>query len=254
MVMLPEPTVIETERVILIEELTGVDCPNCPSGAAKLAGLIEQFEGNVIGVSIHGAFLASPLSTSKYDFRSELNDNLENYLKPFFGKPAAVVNRVQQEGQTEFSVSSIDLWSQFVEAELAKPQTAAIDITHEYNSATRALSLEVDVEPWIDLSGDIRISVMLTESHVIDAQKDQSVIIPDYEHNHMLKTMLTSFEGDGLASSMTAFNSQSKSFTYTLPEEDGLWVAENMEIIAFVSVVTPETREILQAAQVHLVE
>lgn len=255
MVMLPDPTIIDTNRVILIEELTGVDCPNCPSGAAKLAGLIEQFDGNVIGVSIHGNFLATPLSSSKYDFRSELNDNLETYLRPWFGKPAATVNRIQQENQAEFAISNIDLWSQLVEAELEKPQTAAIIITHEYNEATRELTIDVEVEPWIDIEGDIRLSVMLTESHIIDAQKDQSVIIPDYEHNHMLREMLTAFDGDGFTSSMSAFETRSKSFTYTVPQEDdGLWVDENIEIVAFVSIVTPTTKDVLQASQVHLVE
>ncbi len=253
-VNVPEPTAPDTEKVVLIEEITGVDCPNCPAGAAKIASLIEQFDGNVIGVSIHGSFLASPLSNSQYDFRSETADDLEAHLKPWFGKPAAVINRIQQEGQSEFAISSVDLWSQLVVAELEKPQTAAVVINHEYDPSTRDLTIDVEIEPWIDLSGDIRISIMLTESHVIDAQKDQSEIIPDYEHNHMLKTMLTAFDGDGLTSEVLAFNKLNRNYSYTLPEDDGLWIPENMDIIAFVSVVTPTSKEILQAAQVHIIE
>ena len=254
MVVLPDPPVIDSEKVILIEELTGVDCPNCPAGAAQLANLIDQYNGNVIGVSIHGNFLASPLPDSKFDFRSDVADDIESYLTPWFGKPAASINRVQQENEPEFAISSVDLWPQMVEREFEKPQTAAIVINHEYDTATRELNVDVEVEPWIDLSGDIRISVMLVESHIIDAQNDQSSVILDYEHNHMLRDMLTSFEGNSLTSEINAFEKVSANYSYTLPEENGLWVAENMDIIAFVSEVTPTSKEILQAAEVHIIE
>jgi len=254
MVVLPDPAVVDSEKVILIEELTGVDCPNCPAGAAQLASLIERYNGNVIGVSIHGEFLATPLSNSQYDFRSDLANDLEDYLKPFFGKPAATINRIQQEGEFEFAIASVDLWPQFVEAELEKPQEAAVVITHEYNPESRELSMEVEVEPYIDLAGDIRISVMLTENHVIDAQKNQSEVIPDYEHNHMLKTMLTAFDGDALTSQISAFDKIVENYTFTLPQDQGLWIAENMDIIAFVSMVTPDSKEIIQAAEVHIIE
>jgi len=254
MVVLPEPTPIETEKVVLIEELTGVDCPNCPAGAAQLAGLIDQYEGNVIGVSIHGDFLGDPLPESQFDFGSQTADDLEDYLAPWFGKPAASINRIQIEDQAEFAISAVDLWPQFVEAELQKQQTAAIVIDHEYNPQTRALSVDVEVEPWIDIEGDIRVSVMLTESHIIDAQNDQNDVILDYEHNHLLRTMLTRFDGDGLTSQVSAFDKVSASYEYTLPEEAGLWIPENMYVVAFVSIVTPTSREILQAGEVHIVE
>ena len=252
-VILPEFVSTETGKVILIDELTGVDCIGCPAGSAKLQSLIDRYNGNVIGVSIHGEFQATPHSTSKYDFRSETANKLENYLKPYSGKPAATINRIQQDGYMDFALIYVDLWSQFVDAELLKPQTAAIEISNTYNPETRELNVSVEIEPWVDLSGDNRISVMLTESHIIDTQKNQTEIILDYEHNHMLRTMLTAFDGDGLQSNLPAYEKVIKNFSYILPEQDGLWVPENMEIIAFISTVTPSSKEIHQAAQVHLI-
>ncbi len=255
MVTIPEFDPPDTEKVMLIEELTGVSCPNCPQGTLKLEELIEKYPDNVIGVSIHGEFLAEPLPQSRYDFRSELANDLEDYLKPIFGKPAASFNRVQQEDQTEFAISSVDLWGQFVENELAKDQTMGLEIATDYNTSSRELNIEVEIEPLINFEGDIRISVMLTENHIIDAQKDVSVIIDDYEHNHMLRTMLTAFDGDGLTNKLTANEFFNTSFSYTIPDEDdGLWVAENMEIIVFVHEITPETKEIYQAAKAYIVE
>jgi len=253
-VVLPEPAVIESEKVLLIEELTGVSCPNCPAGAAQLSSLIDRYDGNVIGVSIHSDFLADPLSSSQYDFRSDLANDLETYLLPFFGKPAAAINRIQREGEFEFASSTVDLWPQLVEAELQKPQEAALAISHDYDPASRLLNVEVEVEPWIDLSGDIRLSIMLLESHIIDAQLDNMEIVLDYEHNHVLKDMLTAFDGDPLTSEISAFDKITKSYSYTLPQDQGLWIAENMDIIAFISSVSPTSKEIIQAAEVHIIE
>lgn len=254
MVTIPEFVPPDTEKVVLIEELTGVNCPNCPKGALKLEELLQRYPKNVIGVSIHGEFLAEPLSSSKFDFRSELADDLENYLKPIFGKPAAAFNRVQQENQSEFAISSVDLWGQFVDAELAKAQTIGLDIITTFDEETRELTVDVEVEPLINIEGDIRISVMLTESHIIDAQKDVDVIIDDYEHNHMLRTMLTNYEGDLFKDRLTANVIENTSFSYTVPQQDDFWHVENMEVIVFISEVTAETKEIHQAAHAHLVE
>lgn len=254
MVTIPEFTPPDTEKTVLIEELTGVNCPNCPQGAAKLQELIDRFPNNVIGVSIHGQFLADPLSNSKYDFRSELANNLENSLMPIFGKPAAAFNRVQQPEQSEFAISAFDLWGQFVDAELAKPQTIALDIANTYNPNTRELNVDVDIEALQNISGDIRISVMILESHIIDAQKDVSVIIDDYEHNHMLRDMLTPYDGRSLTTNLIQNEIFNIDFDYTIPDEDdGLWIAENMEVIVFISEVTPETKEIFQAAHADVV-
>jgi len=254
MVVLPEPAVIESEKVVLVEELTGVSCPNCPAGAAQLASIIERYGDNVIGVSIHGEFLSDPLSISQFDFGSELADDIEEYLQPYFGKPAAAINRIQYEGEFEFASSSLELWPQLVEAELEKQQEADVFISHEYDPASRALTIDVEVEPLIDLSGDIRISVMLLESHIIDAQLDQSEVIEDYEHNHMLQDMLTAFDGDPLTSEISAFEKVTRSYSYTLPVEQGLWIAENMDIVAFITKVTPTSKEVIQAAEVHIIE
>lgn len=254
-VNIPEFVAPDTEKVVLIEELTGVSCPNCPQGALKLKELIDRFPNNVIGVSIHGEFLAEPLDNSKYDFRSETANDLENYLKPIFGKPAAAFNRVQQPNQSEFSISSVDLWGQFVEAELAKPQVLGLSVTTDFDEGTRDLNIDIDIEPLQNVEGDLRISVMLVESHIIDPQKDVAVIIDDYEHNHMFRQMLTAFDGNSLTNNLIANEFFNTSFTHTLPDEDnGLWVAKNMEVVVFISRITPDSKEIFQAAKSYIME
>ncbi len=253
-IQIPEAGIIETGKTVLVEELTGVSCPNCPAGAAQLASLIELYQGSVIGVSIHGDFLCDPLSSSKYDFRSETGVELENYLKSWFGKPCAAFNRAQQDSETEFAISKFDLWGSYVDNELSKEQQVEILIDRSYDPNTRILDLAIAVSPLVNLEGDFRIGVMIAESHIIDAQLDQTDVIEEYEHNHVLRTMLTPIEGTTLSQTLVENETINKSFQFTIPEDDNLWVAENMEAIVFVNKITPESKEILQAAEVHVVE
>lgn len=251
---IPEFSIPDTGKTILIEELTGVSCPNCPAGSARLQSLIELFGGSVIGVSIHGDFLSEPTTGSIYDFRINEGVELESYLAPWFGKPCASFNRVQKEGASEFAISNIGLWQQFAEEELNKPQTIEIQIGTEYNQDTRELNVSTGIVPLENIEGDLRISVMLTESHIIDVQEDVSEILQGYEHNHVLRTMLTPYDGETLADNLVEDVIINKNFSYIIPDEEGWWVPENMEVIVFVALVTESSKEILQSALTHVIE
>lgn len=247
-IIIPPFEPIISDRVVLVEEVTGVRCPNCPSGSAKIESVIEQFPGQVIAVGIHGSFLTAPYGESKYDFRNDPARDLENYLKPWEGKPAAYVNRKKFENEALVSISEFDLISTYVAQELNEAHVIEISVGTSYDSTTRDLEVNLGVIPLVDLSGDFRLHVMLTESHIIDRQANVGEVIEAYEHNHVLRAMMTAFDGDPYATSFTSGELTNASFTFTLPQEDGTWIAENMEVIAFISKQDDNQGEILQAS------
>jgi hypothetical protein len=254
-VIIPDFMPPPSDKVVLVEELTGVSCPNCPSGSATLQGLITIFDGAVIGVGIHGDFLASPIEGhSIYDFRNAVGSELEQYFSPFLGKPAASINRIHFPGQDFLTIATPALWQQFIEAEFAKPNVLTLEKEISYDPETRLVSVSVGAIPLVDLAGDYNISVMVLESHIIDSQKDQTVIIDDYEHNHALRDMMTATLGDFLGSNLTAGSIIKKSYTYTLPISDGTWNPENMEIVISVARVDNGGQEVIQAIEGHVVE
>ncbi|MEE9438013.1 MAG: Omp28-related outer membrane protein [Saprospiraceae bacterium] len=255
-VIIPEFIPIETGKVLLAEELTGVRCPNCPAGSARLETISDKFPGNVIIVGIHGIDLAKPLDESKYDFRNEDAAALEVYLKPFLGKPAAYFNRVKFENLGgEFGSIFQGQWEGVVEEELNKPQVTHIAIDKSYDTNTRVLEITITVSPIIDIPGEIKLSLMLTESEIEDAQDDQFEIVEDYTHEHVLRDVITTFNGDFFADGLTKGENVKKSYTYTVPEsDDGLWRAEHIDIVAFVANTEGESEEVLQATTEPLLD
>ena len=61
----------ETEKVILAEEFTGANCPNCPTGASTLASLHETYGKSLIPVSLYPDKLENLTSPKNVDLRTK---------------------------------------------------------------------------------------------------------------------------------------------------------------------------------------
>ena len=241
-----------TGRVVIIEELTGVSCPNCPAGIAIINSILDQFDGNVVTYGVHGLNQTKPKDDSKYDFRYQDAIDLEEKLKPFFGKPAASINRVLFAGQDHVSNTSRDLWPSMVEEELLKPQQLEIFLDSSFDEDTRMASINVGVRALEDIPGQLQLHVAVTESHLIDPQDDVDRTIPDYEHNHVLKDLLSQLDGDVLATNISTSEILNRPYMYLVPEEvNGEWIPDNMEIVAFIT-STASNGEVLQAGKIYL--
>lgn len=258
-VEIPEILEVETGKVILLEELTGVSCPNCPAGTQMVELIKERFGDNVIPVAIHGRFLAEPVTKegyeSKYDFRNPASKFLEkDYLAPWIAKPVAYFNRIRVEGSDYFGDDNRENWLARTEAALAGDQELDLTIDHTYDAASGDINISVDVNPLVDLNGDFNLSIMILGSKLKDSQKNVSEIIKDFEHNHFLLDMATEYIGDPFATQLNKGEKVTITKSYTLAEKEGKWNPEHIEIVAFVSDVSGTSKEVIQAAETKLVE
>ena len=230
-VELADPVIPKSDRVVIIEDLSGASCPNCPKGNTAIENILNKFPGRVAAVAIHGDFLSKPTSKSKYDFRNPKAKDLENWFKPWFGKPSASINRVPDENDI-IMIGIPDLWQAAVEKELQKPHVMNIIPEIKYNRNTRKVDLEIAAIPLQNLDGNYNISVFITESNIVDAQTNGPAIIENYNHKHILRDMMTKFDGDAFGTSLKKNDIIRRSYSYTLPNTpDGLWVPENLEIV-----------------------
>lgn len=245
----------DSERIVLLEELTGASCPNCPKGTKAVEAILAKYPEKVVAVGIHGEFLANPTTKSIYDFRNPAAKDLENWLKPWLGKPAATCNRIdlKDDPDQKFAISNTGKWEALVLNELNKSHQMNLLMKLTYNDVSRSLQIDLTAIPLVDLAGDFNISIFLTESHIIDAQTDASVIVENFEHNHVLMGMATKFDGDFLASNLKANSLIKKTYDYTLPTSTvGLWKPENMEVVAAVHYSSANERNVFQAVKQHI--
>lgn len=248
-----EPFVPAGNRVVLLEEFTGVGCTNCPKGSREIENLLTQFPDNLIAVSIHAGFFADTniFSFGKYDFRTEEGTFLFGYLGPNLGYPAGVVDRIPVNGDMQIGRNQ---WASAITNDIQDQPAVELSIEKSYNSTTRELVVTIKGIGKESVTGEIRLSVMVTESGIVDAQDDQEAdphIVLDYVHNHALRDMFTPAAGATLFQNLIV--GQTFSQTYSMILND-TWVPENMEIVAFASVVNGNTFPVLQAASVHVID
>lgn len=245
----------ETDKVVLIEELTGVQCTNCPNGAKVIRGIEETYGDNVIAIAIHAGGLSDPLDVSKYDLRSEDGDKLLDIITNS-GKPSTAINRVFFDDQDDMAVGSVANWNNYIIKELEKENLLFIDLDIEFDTTTREVEMLLAISPIKDLTYEYKLNIAITESKIIDAQKSGTDTILDYEFNNVLRDMITAFDGESIGSNLKKNTVIKKSFTYQIPDEDnGLWTAENIKIVAFVTGGKDSPNyPVLNATEKHLVE
>ncbi len=247
-----DPPIPDNGRAVLIEELTGVSCVNCPKGASALKDIETEFPGKVFSVGIHGILLSEPVSgRSRFDFRTPEGRALETSFT-FLGKPSAVINRVPFNNSFMGNPAT-GQWFAAVRSELLKPHVLNLLAGVRYDDVSRKIDLDVTAIPLVDLDGLYTISIYLTESKIIDAQQDGNIIRDDYEHNHVLMAMMTAVNGDVLDSNLKKDALIQRKYSYTLPTEpQGLWNPENMQVVVMVAASNGPDRSVQQALGVYV--
>lgn len=251
MIMIPDPPTPPEGRVMLLEDYTGVNCVPCFGANAFVESVLAANPGSIVTYGVHGDLQSEPITGSKYDFRYEDAFDFEKSAD-IIGKPSASFNRTTLPNgrKVQLNVSS---WQGFIDTELAKEQVVEIRMLSNYDSATRRADIDITVVPKEDISGEVSIHVVMTESHLMDPQNSPDGIV-EFEHNHVMKASLTGLTGASLATDLVAGSDYRYSISYTLPEEvNEEWIPENMEVVAFIT-ASDRDDEVLQAFQIHMTE
>ncbi len=238
-----------TLKVVLLQELTGVKCPNCPTGAAEAKRLLEQFGEQLVVVAIHGDFLTTPLDESLYDFRTDFSRTIENNT-PFLGKPAAAINR-RSFNSSPFLAYDVDDWETLIQQELEDPAEIKIEIDAEESGGT--INIDIDFTPLVDLQGGYNFAVAITQGAIEDVQEENGNIIEDYEHEHVLRHMFTAPLGDILGSDLPADEAISKTYSFPIPTNASpAYDLSHIEIVAYVTRDGASESPVIQAAKKYL--
>lgn len=211
---------IEAKRNVLIEEFTGQNCPNCPTAHETAARLKEQYGEALITVSIHaGPFAFAEGSKSFPTFKTPEGDTYADAWG-ITSYPAGVINRTS--GNTSYSD-----WATIVRDEIQKDAELDIELTASLNADKTEISITTELKPLSDIEG--KLQIWITESGIISRQKNGSVTIREYEHNHVYRASVNEVGGESISLSSNVFDTLNHSIAV---KEN--WNAENLAVVAFV--------------------
>lgn len=217
-----EPAPVNT--TVLVEEFSGQLCPNCPTGAAELEKLEEQYGDNLAVITYHGGFYAiNPGEVegvlglgTEYGALKEKSYNIN-------AKPCVVINARSIN-------NTVLTWATDIAA--AFKSVSDISLTGEviYDAASSSIQVRITGTCNSVFSGTLQ--AVLTESGIVAPQTlpDNS---PDenYVHNNLFRANVNGTAGEPFSVSGADIDGVSK--TYTVPVQAD-WKPINMRLVAYV--------------------
>lgn len=240
-------------RNVLIEEFTGINCPNCPDGHKVANSITDYYPDKVWAVNIHAGHYAP---TYYPNFNTEDGTAIYGGFN-ITGFPQAVINRTTENGvsRTDWSshttlqmeqTAECNVGGQVIIDHQARTATITVEVYYTANSAENTNYLNV-----IMLQNNI-----LAYQSGMSANPDQ-VVNGQYRHMHIFRDAITPAWGDAI-SPTTAGTLVTKTYTYNIPQTIGNngvdVVIDDIEFLAFVTEKyqgTP-TRPILNVNELHV--
>ena len=257
---------VNPDKKVLIEDFTGHTCPNCPDAARELEAIHAIYGDQIIGMALHvSKAFARPYPSSQapkfqYDFRTKWGDDWDAFYGiSDIGLPRGMVNRTSYPDGHTLGKGE---WADAVALELKK------DIDFKISIVADSTSISVTTEVENNVNNNYNIVVCLTESNIINWQKDGQIEVEDYEHNHVLRTVISD-ESLSTNQNFVVGEIIEKSYILNLSELEqynidysantaelgngiaGGWVAENLSVVAYIYNTT--TMEIVQVEEAHLI-
>lgn len=244
------PVVMPNEVVkkVLMEEFTGVRCVNCPQAKTEIENLQSEavFGDNFIAVSYHAGFFSRPYPQSRADYQTLQGDEILTFLDQPIGFPSGVINRKQFSGEDDLQIEQFATWGGFIAQELEEVAQIALDLETTFNETSRVLNISVTIEPLVNISEDLLLSILISENDIVDVQLTPDGLVDDYAQTHVFRAMVTNTFGNPIEEVLIANEPFFSIFSFTLPEQ---WAAENCKVVAFIH-QAPPNKEVLQAEEV----
>jgi len=238
-----------TGRNAVLEELTGVNCGNCPDGHVRANNLKDAYPNRVTLINIH----AGSFANGNPDLKSTFGTAINSLIAPT-GYPSGSMNRTVWSG----AYNEPPFFPQNPPNNLAirRPgwfdanypgQTAGEDVilnggtsvvnigaTSTYNSSSNSLDIAVELYYTGDETENNKLNVAILQNGAVGYQAGGG---NSYVHNHILRDMLTGQWGE-VVTTTTQGSLVTKNYNYPLPADyNGLYppTPDDLEVTVFVT-------------------
>ncbi len=232
---------------VLIEDFTGVKCPNCPRAQGVAKKLMSDYPGRVFVMAMHPgkgllATLTSPFKkpgddhNSKYDFRTEEAADLLTMLGGTSQLPIGSINRTLFSPSESAILINDNKWPGKTSEKLLTTSIVNIDTFGTkgvYYVDANTIRINVKLT-YTSASTDSQfVSIAIIEDSLIDCQEDGAMVNEIYLHNHILRRMITPTTGSQLKASIVPGRVFEKTYDYQFAPNE-TWNRQNLKLVVFV--------------------
>jgi len=231
-------TIVSTtpsNKNVVLEEYTGVNCTWCPDGHKRANQLKASHPGRVCLINIHQGSFAANTYTTQFGNALANQTGLDGY-------PAGTVNRHVFSG----SVTALGRGDWASAANTILNQSSPVNIGAEATIDWSTRTLNVRVQLYYTAAQTVTsnaLNVAIMQDNVLGPQvgkeKNPDQVVGDqYMHMHMLRHLITGQWGETI-DNLAVGNLVEKNYEYVIPEQLGSPNAidallEDLNVVAFV--------------------
>jgi hypothetical protein len=236
-------------KAVLIEDITGVRCNNCPSAAISAKNILtSKTEDSVLLLAVYTRHM--PNFTLPFDgfidLTTDFSFQIVDALGVPTGLPSGYVDRHIFTGQS-VRFQTYSRWANLVNERLKL--NTPVNISLEKNISNRELNFIMNLTYTSAPNNNHKFSIYLTEDGILSKQampngaKEQD----DYEHNHVLRHAFGLAAGNPINESLVAGRVIIKEYNYTIP------TTMNIDKCHLMCIVTDAvTNEVINVRQISL--
>jgi hypothetical protein len=220
------------QKVVLIEDFTGVRCINCPDAHEQAAAIENANAGKVVSISLHSDFLGVAY-TGQPELRIPEAQQLEELLGPAPAKPVGAIDRTLFSGETSLLLF-LQQWAGRTNELLNQSVAVNIELENIIESTDTGsnLLIKTTLTYLQNVSEENRITLLVAEKDVVAAQLTASGVDSNYVHKNVARAFLTRYNGNVLNYNKEAGRVIVKEFR--LPNIPASWKLNDLIVIAFV--------------------
>lgn len=235
-------------KAVLIEDITGVRCINCPKAAKTIMDIIaDKSEDSVIAMALY--INQQPNSTTPYSGFPLLNSvyasEMVDYLGIPLGLPACYIDRSVFGSSSERPLLLNGQWANHVNSHLGSTSPVNISLDGRLNG--NKLNAEIELVYTSTVNSEHKVALYLLEDSIMSKQYGGTPTEETYIHNHAMRYSFGASMGVNLYGSLEPGRTFKGNVSYELPSE---YKKDQLSLVCVVTDAT--TYEVINVRKVHI--
>ena len=235
---------------VLIEDITGVRCKNCPDAAERAREIKELYPDRVVVVGLYTGLFPTLTGSIEGDqsLSTQEASDIHSILYGGVPLPGGGVNRKLYEGQS--SINQIKtVWLGRTNAEL--DLDADVNLNGELtwvNDTTLDLAASMYFQN--SIGSQVYFTIMLLEDGIVTKQVgSDGSIIEHYEHEHVLRKTYTPYQGSPLINEPSEGDEVDITWRMYLPNDVNY---QKSSVVLFINLNDENNKEVLQCLELKM--
>jgi hypothetical protein len=236
------------DKRVLVEDLSGVRCVNCPDANATAKSILAKNTGRVVVLTLFPISLK--IYTTPYEGEDTLvSEDAENIMTQIMqtptGLPSGAIDRKKYSGEPSITMSE-KKWEKYVNDQITLKSKANLTLKVVGEEDKRKITANVKVVFTEAYASPVYLTLMIVEDDIESKQLTRAGEVETYIHHHVLRKCVTPYNGLQLATSLEKGRVFEKGFEIFIPEKYNF---KNCSIVALINQNDPDNKEIIQAIE-----